>query len=93
MAEPARSGAGPVGWEVPRARNGTFDPVTVPKGVRRLNDFDDMIMSLFAKGMTTRDIAEHLKVTYGAAVSHETTSEHHRCDKRGRQGMAGSALG
>ena len=64
--------AGPVGLEVLRDRNGTFDPVTVPKGVRRLNDFDDMIMSLFAKGMTTRDIAEHLKVTYGAAVSHET---------------------
>jgi putative transposase len=64
--------AGPVPLDVPRDRNGTFDPVTVPKGVRRLTDFDDMIMSLFAKGMTTRDIAEHLTVTYGASVSHET---------------------
>lgn len=64
--------AGPVPLDVPRDRNGTFDPVTVPKGVRRLTDFDDMIMSLFAKGMTTRDIAEHLAVTYGASVSHET---------------------
>ena len=71
-AKTVQTTAGPVGLEVPRDRNGTFDPVTVPKGVRRLNDFDDMIMSLFAKGMTTRDIAEHLKVTYGAAVSHET---------------------
>ena len=71
-AKTVQTTAGPVGLEVPRERNGTFDPVTVPKGVRRLNDFDDMIMSLFAKGMTTRDIAEHLKVTYGAAVSHET---------------------
>jgi putative transposase len=62
----------PVGLAVPRDRNVVFDPVTVPKGVRRLHDFDDMILSLFAKGMTTRDIAVHLEVTYGAAVSHET---------------------
>ena len=64
--------AGPIELEVPRDRNGTFEPVTVPKGVRRLTDFDDMIMSLFGRGMTTRDIAEHLQVTYGASVSHET---------------------
>lgn len=64
--------AGPVDLEVPRDRNGTFDPITVPKGTRRLTDFDDMIISLYAKGMTTRDIAEHLTATYGASVSHET---------------------
>jgi putative transposase len=64
--------AGPVDLDVPRDRNGTFDPVTVPKGTRRLTDFDDMIISLYAKGMTTRDIAEHLTATYGASVSHET---------------------
>ena len=39
----------------------------MPKGARRLTDFDDMITSLFAKGMTTRDIAEHLHATYGPA--------------------------
>jgi len=66
--------AGPVGLDVPRDRNGSFEPVTVPKGTRRLTDFDDMIISLFAKGMTTRDIAEHLQVTYGASVSHETVA-------------------
>lgn len=64
--------AGPVDLDVPRDRNGTFDPVTVPKGTRRLTGFDDMIISLYAKGMTTRDIAEHLTATYGANVSHET---------------------
>ena len=63
---------GPLDLEVPRDRNGSFDPVTVPKGTRRLTDFDDMIISLYAKGMTTRDIAEHLQATYGASVSHET---------------------
>ena len=71
-AKTAWTTAGPVELEVPRDRNGTFEPVTVPKGVRRLTDFDDMIMSLFGRGMTTRDIAEHLQVTYGASVSHET---------------------
>ena len=64
--------AGPVELEVPRDRNGTFEPVTVPKGVRRLTDSGGMIMSLFGRGMTTRDIAEHLQGTYGASVSHET---------------------
>ena len=64
--------AGPVELEVPRDRNGDFEPVTVPKGTRRLTDFDDMIISLYAKGLTTRDIAEHLRQTYGASVSHET---------------------
>jgi len=48
--------------------------VVLPKGTRRLEEFDDMVLSLFAKGMTTRDIAEHLQVTYGASVSHETIS-------------------
>jgi putative transposase len=64
--------AGPVELAVPRDRDGSFTPVTVPKGTRRLGEFDDMILSLYAKGMTTRDIAEHLHTTYGASVSHET---------------------
>ena len=64
--------AGPVELNVPRDRDGSFTPVTVPKGTRRLGEFDDMILSLYAKGLTTRDIAEHLSATYGASVSHET---------------------
>ena len=67
--------AGPVGLDVPRDREGTFEPVTVAKGTRRLDGFDDMIISLYAKGMTTRDIAEHLSQTYGAGVSQETISK------------------
>ena len=72
MGKTVQTTAGPVDLEVPRDRNGTFEPITVPKGTRRLTDFDDMIISLYAKGMTTRDIAEHLTATYGASVSHET---------------------
>jgi hypothetical protein len=64
--------AGPVELDKPRDRNGSFESKVVPKGTRRLTEFDDMVLSLFAKGMTTRDIAEHLEITYGAEVSHET---------------------
>lgn len=46
--------------------------MVAPKGTRRLGEFEDMVISLYAKGMTTRDIAEHLEITYGAEVSHET---------------------
>src|SRR5690606_11909188 len=64
--------AGPVELDKPRDRNGEFDSVIVPKGTRRLGEFDDMVLSLYAKGMTTRDIAEHLEITYDAQISHET---------------------
>ena len=63
---------GQVELDRPRDRNGDFDSKVVPKGTRRLTEFDDMVLSLFAKGMTTRDIAEHLEITYGASISHET---------------------
>jgi putative transposase len=52
-----------VDLEVLRDRNGAFDPITVAKDTRRLTDFDDMIFSLYAKGITTRDIAENLEAT------------------------------
>lgn len=58
--------------EVPRDRAGAFEPVPVTKGTRRLPDFDEMVISLYVKGMTTPDIVEHLQLTYGASVSHET---------------------
>lgn len=66
--------AGPVELDRPRDREGSFDSVIVPKGTRRLGEFDQMVLSLYAKGMSTRDIAEHLEATYGAVLSHETIS-------------------
>lgn len=66
--------AGPVDLEVPRDRNGTFDPVIVPKRKRRLGQVEDMILSLYARGMSTRDITEHLGEVYGASVSAATIS-------------------
>ncbi|MFI1169891.1 IS256 family transposase [Streptomyces sp. NPDC020801] len=61
--------AGPVTVEVPRDRRAEFEPVIVPKGRRRLAQVDDMILSLYARGMTTRDITAHLKEVYGSEVS------------------------
>jgi hypothetical protein len=61
--------AGPVRIAVPRDRNSTFEPKIVPKGQRRLGQVDDMILSVYARGMTTRDIQAHLAEVYGAEVS------------------------
>lgn len=65
--------AGPVELEVPRDRNGTFSPAIVPRK-RRLGQVEDMILSLYARGMSTRDITEHLDEVYGASVSAATIS-------------------
>lgn len=66
---------GPVPLEVPRDRAGSFEPRLVPKGVRRVGGLDDMIISLYAGGMTVRDIQHHLARTLGTDLSHETISK------------------
>jgi putative transposase len=63
---------GDVRLDVPRDRNGSFEPRLVPKGVRRAGGLDDMIISLYAGGMTVRDIQHHLARTLGTDLSHET---------------------
>lgn len=60
---------GPVEVNVPRDRNSTFEPKIVPKRSRRLGQIDEMILSLYARGMTTRDIADHLEEVYGVDAS------------------------
>lgn len=60
---------------VPRDHNGTFTPMLVPKGTRRLDGLDGMIISLYAGGMTIRDIQHHLESTIGTELSHETISK------------------
>ena len=68
-AKTVTTAAGPVRIAVPRDRNASFEPKIVPKGQRRLGQVDDMILSLYARGMTTRDIQAHLAEVYGAEVS------------------------
>ncbi|MBA3767611.1 MAG: IS256 family transposase [Acidobacteria bacterium] len=55
--------------EVPRDRNSSFDPQIVPKGQTRFDGFDDKILSLYARGMTTREIRAHLEEIYQVEVS------------------------
>jgi putative transposase len=66
---------GDVELRMPRDRNGTFDPVTVPKHQRRLDGLNGNVISLFAKGMTTGDIQAHLLEIYGTDISRETISK------------------
>ena len=65
---------GQVPIEVPRDRNGTFDPVIVGKSKRRVTDVDRVVLSLYAKGLTTGEISAHFADVYGASVSKDTVS-------------------
>ena len=69
------SQVGQVPLEVPRDREGTFIPRLVPKGSRRLGGLDEMIISLYAGGMTIADIEHHLYSTIGTELSRETISK------------------
>jgi putative transposase len=66
---------GDVALAVPRDRAGSFEPRLVPKGARRAGGLDDMIISLYAGGMTVRDIQHHLERTLGTELSHDTISK------------------
>ena len=65
---------GPVDLQIPRDRNGTFEPRIVPKHARRLGNVNDMILSLYSRGMTTRDIEAHLLEVYGVQASRQLIS-------------------
>jgi transposase-like protein len=70
-----QTGVGPVEVAVPRDRAGSFEPVLVPKRAGRVSGgLDDMVISLYAHGMTVRDIVHHLEQVYGTQLSAETVS-------------------
>jgi transposase-like protein len=66
-----RTDDGPMVIEVPRDREGTFEPQIVPKHQREFRGFDDTILSMYALGLTTRQIQDHLKDIYAVEVSPE----------------------
>lgn len=66
---------GEITIEVPRDRNGEFEPKIIEKNQIRFTGFDDKILSMYARGMTTRDISEHIKDIYKVDVSHDLISE------------------
>jgi len=65
---------GQVEIEVPRDRNGTFEPVIVGKRKRRVSDVDRVVLSLYAKGLTTGEISAHFADVYGVSLSKDTIS-------------------
>lgn len=60
---------------VPRDRDSSFEPIILPKGESRFTGFDDKIISMYARGMTTRDIQAHLEEIYGVDVSPTLVSQ------------------
>lgn len=74
-AKTVHSEVGSIGLDVPRDRDGSFEPRLVPKGERRIGGLDEMIISLYAGGMTVRDIRHHLARTIGTDLSPETISK------------------
>ncbi len=66
--------SGQVQLDVPRDRDGTFEPVIVRKRQRRLGEVDEIVLSLYARGLTTGEISAHFAQVYGASVSKETVS-------------------
>ena len=65
---------GEVEIAVPRDREGTFSPAIVKKRQRRVGDVDEIVLSLYARGLTTGEISAHFHDIYGASVSKETVS-------------------
>jgi transposase-like protein len=60
---------GPIRIEVPRDRDGSFEPLLIPKHERRFTGFDDKIVAMYARGMTVREIQGFLQEQYGTEVS------------------------
>src|SRR3954447_10445380 len=65
---------GEVDIDVPRDRDGSFAPVMVRKRQRRLGEVDEVVLSLYAKGLTTGEISAHFAEVYGASVSKDTVT-------------------
>lgn len=68
------TGDGPVRIDVPRDRDGSFQPILIPKHERRFTGFDDKIIAMYARGMTVREIRAFLSEQYGTDVSPEFIS-------------------
>ncbi len=69
-----RSSSGNIDLDIPRDRNGEFEPQVVKKHQRDVSNIEDQVLSMYAKGMTTRDISSHLKTVYGVDASAEMIS-------------------
>src|SRR5258708_2862368 len=73
-AKTALTGDGRVRIETPRDRDGSFEPLLLPKHARRFTAFDDSIVALYARGLTVREIQGYLAESYGTEVSPDLIS-------------------
>ena len=64
-----KTSQGEIPVEIPRDRNGKYTPIVIGKHQRTIGDLEDKIISMYAKGMTTRDIQEHVEEIYGLQLS------------------------
>lgn len=69
-----KSSAGPIELDIPRDRKGEFEPQVVRKNETDISNIEDQVLSMYAKGMSTRDISAHLKEIYGVDASPEMIS-------------------
>ena len=67
--------AGDVTIAVPRDREGSFEPLVVPKRKRDVSAIENKVLAMYAKGLSQRDIADTIEDIYGFEISHETISE------------------
>ncbi len=84
---------GPVEIEVPRDRDGSFEPVIVPKRKRRLDGIDEIVLSLSARGLTTGEIAAALRGGLRGQSFQRHHQPHHEESRRGTGRMVGPAFG
>lgn len=68
------SSMGEIDLDIPRDRKGEFAPQTVKKNQTDISNIEDQVLSMYAKGMTTRDISAHLRDVYGVEASAEMIS-------------------
>jgi putative transposase len=81
---------GRIELSIPRDRQATFDPQLIAKYQRRFPGFDGKIVSMYARGMSTREITGHLRDLYGIEVSPDLISAgRHRCGAGGGRDLAG----
>ena len=69
-----KSSMGEIGIRTPRDREGSFEPQLIPKRARDVSGIEDKVLSMYAKGMSQRDIADTIEEIYGFEISHETIS-------------------
>lgn len=61
--------------KIPRGRKGDFDPILIKKGESRIEGFDDKVISMYSRGMSTREIQSHLEEIYGVSASPDLISK------------------